>query len=216
MAGEAVALYDCAVHAYVLMTNHLHLLVTPGSQQSLPRAMQALGRRYVRHVNAAQRRTGTLWEGRYRAAPVDSEAYFLACCRYIELNPVRAGIVLHAGDYRWSSYRAHAFGTADSLVRGHPLYRRLGRSPAERRRAYRALFGPTLDPGFVDQLRTATKADGRSVISASSGSWPRRSAGAPRPCRVDGTANPLTNPHQIYSDPYFRYSRPLFSLAILL
>ena len=154
--AEAAAVHDCAVHAYVLMTNHLHLLVTPGSRQSLPRTMQALGRRYVRHVNAASRRTGTLWEGRYRAAPIDSEAYFLACCRYIELNPARAGIVAHPDDYRWSSYRAHALGTADYLVRDHALYRGLGRSAADRRGAYRALFGPPLDPAFLDELRAAT------------------------------------------------------------
>jgi putative transposase len=91
--AEAAAAHDCAVHAYVLMTNHLHLLLTPGNETSLPGTMQSLGRRYVRHINAARRRTGTLWEGRYRAAPIDSEAYFLACCRYIELNPVRAGMV---------------------------------------------------------------------------------------------------------------------------
>ena len=154
--AEAAAVHDCAVHAYVLMTNHLHLLVTPGSRQSLPRTMQALGRRYVRHVNAASRRTGTLWEGRYRAAPIDSEAYFLACCRYIELNPVRAGIVAHPDDYRWSSYRAHARGAADALVRDHALYRGLGRSAADRRGVFRALFGPTLDPAFLDELRAAT------------------------------------------------------------
>ena len=154
--AEAAAVHDCAVHAYVLMTNHLHLLVTPGSRQSLPRTMQALGRRYVRHVNAASRRTGTLWEGRYRAAPIDSEAYFLACCRYIELNPARAGIVAHPDDYRWSSYRAHARGAADTLVRDHALYRGLGRSAADRRGVYRALFGPTLDPAFLDELRAAT------------------------------------------------------------
>jgi putative transposase len=117
--GEAAAAHDCAVHAYVLMTNHLHLLVTPGNQSSLPRTMQALGRRYVRYVNATSRRSGTLWEGRYRAAPIDSEAYFLACCRYIELNPVRAGMVVDPGDYAWSSYRAHALGAADLLV-GRP------------------------------------------------------------------------------------------------
>ena len=88
--AEAAAEYGCLIHAYVLMTNHVHLLVTPERAESLPRTMQSLGRRYVRAINAAQRRSGTLWEGRYRAAPIDSEAYFLACCRYIELNPVRA------------------------------------------------------------------------------------------------------------------------------
>ncbi len=93
--AEAAARAGCAIHAYVLMTNHVHLLATPARADSLPRMMQLLGRRYVRHVNAAYRRSGTLWEGRYRAAPIDSEAYFLACCRTIELNPVRAGMVDH-------------------------------------------------------------------------------------------------------------------------
>ena len=154
--AEAAAAHDCAVHAYVLMTNHLHLLLTPGNETSLPGTMQSLGRRYVRHINTARRRTGTLWEGRYRAAPIDSEAYFLACCGYIELNPVRAGMVVHPGDYVWSSFRAHAFGAADALVRDHALYRGLGRSAAERRGAYRALFEPPVDAAFLDRLRAAT------------------------------------------------------------
>ena len=124
--AEAAAEYGCLIHAYVLMTNHVHLLVTPERAESLPRAMQSLGRRYVRAINAAQRRSGTLWEGRYRAAPIDSEAYFLACCRYIELNPVRACMVAHPADYRWSSYRAHAHGAEDALVSDHPLYHALG------------------------------------------------------------------------------------------
>ena len=154
--AEAAAAYGCAVHAYVLMTNHVHLLVTPETAESLPRAMQSLGRRYVRHVNFRHRRTGTLWEGRYRAAPIDSEAYFLACCRYIELNPVRAGMAAHPRDYPWSSWRAHAAGAADPLVSDHPLYRALGRSAAERQKEYRALFRPALDPEFVEALRGAT------------------------------------------------------------
>jgi putative transposase len=154
--GEAAAEYGCAIHAYVLMTNHVHLLVTPRKAESLPRAMQSLGRRYVRHVNALYRRTGTLWEGRYRAAPIDSEAYFLACCRYIEMNPVRAGMAAHPRDYPWSSWRAHALGAADALVSEHALYRALGRSAAERQKEYRALFRQALDTGFVDALRQAT------------------------------------------------------------
>src|SRR5258707_14582744 len=111
--AEAAVQYGCAVHAYVLMTNHVHLLVTPARETSLPRTMQSLGRRYVRHINAIRRRTGTLWEGRYRAAPIDSEAYFLACSRYVELNPVRASMVGHPRQYRWSSYRSHALGADD-------------------------------------------------------------------------------------------------------
>ena len=88
--AETAEEYGLAVHAYVLMTNHVHLLATPADADSLPRTMQSLGRRTVRYVNARRRRTGTLWEGRYRAAPIDTEEYFVACCRYIELNPVRA------------------------------------------------------------------------------------------------------------------------------
>jgi putative transposase len=152
----AAADHGCSIHAYVLMTNHVHLLVTPKHAAGLPRMMQSLGRRYVRHVNATYRRTGTLWEGRYRAAPIDSEAYFFACCRYIELNPVRAGMVEHPREYSWSSYRAHALGAADALVSGHPLYRALGTAADERQRAYRALFRPSLEAGFVDALRAAT------------------------------------------------------------
>ncbi len=138
------------------MTNHVHLLVTPRDENSLPRMMQSLGRRYVRHINGLYRRSGTLWEGRYRAAPIDSEAYFLACCRYIELNPVRAGMVDHPRAYRWSSYRAHADGAAAALLGEHAIYRALGRGGEARRKAYRALFRGALDGEFVAALRAAT------------------------------------------------------------
>jgi putative transposase len=148
--------YGCAIHAYVLMTNHVHLLVTPKTAESLPRAMQSLGRRYVRYINWTYRRTGTLWEGRYRAAPIDSEAYFLSCCRYIELNPVRARMASHPRDYPWSSYRAHAHGESDALISDHPLYRHLGRSATERQKAYRELFRAKLGDDVLDAIRTAT------------------------------------------------------------
>ncbi len=154
--AEAAAEYGCVLHAYVLMTNHVHLLATPKKKESLPRLMQSLGRRYVRYINDEYGRTGTLWEGRYRAAPIDSDEYFLACCRYIELNPVRARMVGHPRDYAWSSYAAHALGKPDELVGDHPLFRRLGRSIAERQRAYRALFRSKLDEAFIDDLRAAT------------------------------------------------------------
>jgi putative transposase len=154
--SAAATAYGCAIHAYVLMTDHVHLLVTPDRADSLPRMMQSLGRRYVRHVNFVYRRTGTLWEGRYRAAPIDSEAYFLACCRYIELNPVRAGMATHPREYSRSSWRAHALGVRDKLVTDHPLYRALGRTAAERQKEYRALFRPALDPAFG---RGATRRD---------------------------------------------------------
>ena len=154
--AEAAGRYFCRIHAYVLMTNHVHLLVTPQDEDSLPRMMQSLGRRYVRHVNFVYRRSGTLWEGGYRAAPIDSETYFLACCRTIELNPVRAGMVDHPRAYRWSSYRAHADGAADALLSEHAIYRALGRGGEARRKAYRALFRGALDGEFVAAPRAAT------------------------------------------------------------
>jgi putative transposase len=154
--AAAAAEYGCAIHAYAFMPNHVHLLVTPRRADSLPRTLQSLGRRYVRHVNARRGRSGTLWEGRYRAAPIDSAAYLLACCRYIELNPVRAGKVAHPRDYPWSSWRANALGAADAVVASHPLYRALGHSAAERQKEYRASFRRALDAAFVDALRAAT------------------------------------------------------------
>jgi putative transposase len=155
--ADAAAAHGCAIHVYVLMTNHVHLLVTPSGADSVPRAMQSLGRRYVRHVNARNRRTGTLWEGRYRATAIDCEAYFLACSRYIELNPVRARMVAHPGDYVWSSYRAHVGEASDRLVSGHEIYDRLGATPAMRAVEYQALFQTPLEADFVEGLRAATQ-----------------------------------------------------------
>jgi putative transposase len=171
--------HGCAIHAYVLMTNHVHLLLTPARADSLPRLMQSLGRRYVRYVNDAHRRTGTLWEGRYRAAPIDSEAYLLACCRYIELNPMRARMVRSPRDYRWSSYRANALGAADPLVRPHALYLTLGRSGGTpiarcsasgwRKSSSRICARPPM-------------AAGRSATKPSSAASPRPPGAAPSPC----------------------------------
>jgi len=148
--------YGCAIHAYVLMTNHVHLLLTPSTAESLPGMMQSLGRRYVRMINARYRRTGTLWEGRYKAAPLDSDAYFFACCRYIELNPVRAKMARDPRDYPYSSYGANALGEADALVRRHSLFARLGPDAEAQQEAYRALFREELDERFADNLRAAT------------------------------------------------------------
>ncbi len=156
--GEAAGHAGCTIHAYVLMTNHVHLLVTPEAAAGVPAMMQALGRRYVRHFNRTYRRTGTLWEGRYRATAIDSEAYLLACQRYIELNPVRAGMVADAAGYRWSSHAANAGGAGDALIRPHPLYLALGAIAAARQAAYRALFDTALDDDFIAELRAATKA----------------------------------------------------------
>jgi len=140
----------CSIHAYVLMTNHVHLLVTPDSADALSRMMQQLGRRYVRYVNDAQGRTGTLWEGRFRASVIDSETYFLRCCCYIELNPVRADIAGTPDAYPWSSYRCHGLGSPDPLVRPHDQLERLGTDPETRQSAYRDLIRTELK---LDELR---------------------------------------------------------------
>lgn len=138
----ARAARDCAcdVHAYVLMTNHVHLLVTPHLPMAIAELMQSLGRRYVPYVNHVRGRTGTLWEGRYKASLVATGSYLWACYRYIELNPVRAGLVRHPADFRGSSYRANALGEPDALVTPHAAYFALGRDAEERRAAYRASF----------------------------------------------------------------------------
>lgn len=143
----------CAVHAYVLMTNHVHLLMTPRASGQIARVMQALGRRYVRYVNDRYRRTGTLWEGRYKACLVDGESYLLRCYRYIELNPVRARMVASPADYPWSSYASNALAVASPLIRPHPSYVGLGPGPAERCEAYRALVEQAIVPDELDSVR---------------------------------------------------------------
>lgn len=130
----------CAVHAYVLMTNHVHLLLSPERSESVGRLFQSLGRHYVRYVNETYRRHGGLWEGRYRGNVIDSEAYLLLCMRYIERNPVRAGMVDHPASYRWSSYTANALGVSNAILTAHAEYVALGRLPDDRQSAYRGLF----------------------------------------------------------------------------
>ncbi|HRJ53900.1 MAG TPA: transposase [Candidatus Thiothrix moscowensis] len=154
---QACDKHGCDVHAYVLMTNHVHLLVTPHKEDSLAKAMQMVGRYYVQYFNKTYQRTGTLWEGRYKATLIDSETYALTCYRYIEMNPVRAqGMAEHPAEYPWSSYRFNALGKADSLVVPHPMYERLGANPAQQQQAYRDLFNTLLDATTLDQIREAT------------------------------------------------------------
>jgi putative transposase len=150
---EIALTLNCGVHAYVLMTNHVHLLATPRASGDLGRMMQALGRRYVRYVNDRYGRTGSLWEGRYKANLVDSERYLLACQRYIELNPVRAGMVDHPGEHVWSSYRHHALGEHDPLVQSHAAYGALGRDAIARREAYRRLVAEALADEEIAAIR---------------------------------------------------------------
>jgi putative transposase len=144
------------IHAWVLMTNHVHLLVSAEQPGATGRMMKALGQRYVQYFNRSYRRSGTLWEGRYRSCPTEAESYLLTCQRYIELNPVRAGMVSHPAEYRWSSYRANALCEADPLVVPHALYITLGATDPERANAYRELFRHELDPGVIDEIRSAT------------------------------------------------------------
>ena len=149
-------LTGCRIHAYVLMTNHVHLLLTARESQGPGALMKALGQRYVQYVNRTYQRSGTLWEGRFRSCLAQDEGYLLGCMRYIELNPVRAGMVAHPAEYRWSSYRANAQGEASALLSGHPVYLGLGPDAAQREAAYRELFRYQLDPGLVDSIRRAT------------------------------------------------------------
>ncbi|HCX80856.1 MAG: transposase [Curvibacter sp. RIFCSPHIGHO2_12_FULL_63_18] len=131
--------HQVAVHAFVLMDNHFHLLATPPTDEALPKMMQTLGRSYVRYFNDRHQRTGTLWEGRYKSTLIESERYLLACMAYIDLNPVRAGLVTNAADYAWSSYAHYAGIRADKLLTPHPLVWSLGNTPFAREAAYAQL-----------------------------------------------------------------------------
>jgi len=154
---RAAHTHRVSVHAYVLMTNHLHLLVTPSLPMSVPKMMQSLGRIYVAYFNGRYGRTGTLWDGRYKAAIVEDERYLLSCMRYIELNPVRAQIVESPSEYRWSSFRANACGGVDKLVSPHPIYEAMGESPEARRTAYQELVGSAVPQDDVNEIRDATQ-----------------------------------------------------------
>ena len=153
---EQASKFGCHIHAYCLMTNHVHLLITPGRQDSTGLMMKHLGQRYVQYINRTYRRSGTLWEGRFKSCLAQSEHYVLACYRYIELNPVRAGMVEHPADYPWSSYRFNGQGMANTPLSQHPLYKALGQSNEERCRQYRELFQAHLAPELIDAIRQAT------------------------------------------------------------
>jgi putative transposase len=154
---KAATRYGCAVHAYVFMTNHVHLLMTPTTESGPAKFMQSVGRRYVRYINAVYGRTGTLWEGRYKSSIIDTERYLMACSRYIELNPVRAAMVGHPREYFWSSYRANAVDGSDVLITPHELYERLGAGDIERRHCYAALFDGLIDEALLSKIRSATE-----------------------------------------------------------
>ncbi len=145
----------CVLHAYALMTNHVHLLVTPSKAEAVPKLLISLGRRYVQYINRQYRRTGTLWDSRYKSSLVEPESYLLACQRYIELNPVRAAMVDDPAHYRWSSYRTNGLGITDPSLTPHPLYLALGQEARTRQAAYRALFRAQLDHEAIEDIRLA-------------------------------------------------------------
>ena len=156
--AEFASRHGCAVHAYVLMTNHVHLLLTPAEKGAVAALLQDLGRKYVRVINSIHGRTGTLWEGRFKSSLVDTEKYLLICHRYIELNPVRAGMVADPAAYSWSSHLRYARGQVSSLLTAHCVYDALGANDTERQAAYRSLFAADLDARAVDRIRDATNA----------------------------------------------------------
>ena len=148
--------FGCAIHAYVLMTNHVHLLVTPRTIDSVSLMMKHLGQRYVQYFNRSYERSGTLWEGRFKSCLIESSAYLFFCYRYIELNPVRAKMVLCPQEYRWSSFGTNALGKTSSLITHHEEYLNLGGTESERRNSYRSMFGDELSSEKLDGIRRAT------------------------------------------------------------
>lgn len=152
---KSAADWHCAIHAYVLMTNHVHILVTSEKPDGIARMMQSIGRRYVQYINRSYRRTGSLWEGRFKSSLVQAEEYLLTCMRYIELNPVRANMVNDPAQYRWSSYRHNGLGQADGRIAPHSLYLSLGKEKAVRLDEYRGLFRSELDDAALADIRLA-------------------------------------------------------------
>jgi putative transposase len=149
--------HRCGIHAYVFMDNHVHMLVTPADIHGPAKFMQSFGDSYALYFNRNNKRTGTLWEGRYKSHPVETERYFYDCSRYIEMNPVRAMMAPHPGAYPRSSFLHNAMGVTDSLVTPHPLYESLGQSELGRRLAYQELFKHHLDSKVCDAIRRAMR-----------------------------------------------------------
>jgi len=155
--NKAAQKYQCEIHAYVLMTNHVHLLVTPQAEESISKMMQSIGRYYVQYFNKENKRTGTLWEGRYKATLIDTTQYLLTCMRYIELNPVRAkGMVNQPVKYPWSSYLSNATGKFNLLLTPQLEYKRLGKTERERQSAYKKLFKAKIPEATIESIREST------------------------------------------------------------
>ncbi len=158
LMDELAPSYGCAIHAYVLMTNHVHLLLTPSRVDGASMIMKHIGQRFVQYMNRKYQRSGPMFEGRFRSCLVESEAYLLACHRYIEMNPVRAGMVDHPSRYGWSSYRSNAEGLASDIIVPHPLYLALAEDPAGRQARYRGMFELPQSAEELRRIRDATRA----------------------------------------------------------
>jgi len=170
---EGSLLYRVDIHAYVLMTNHVHLLMTPQETGAISSMIQSVARRYVGYYNERYTRTGTLWEGRFHSSAVTTDRYFLTCHRYIDMNPVRACISRNPGDYAWSSHRHYAFGKADSMLTPHPVILGMAEDPARRQEAYRALFEEDFSENDLNQIRECAQRN--APIGE-----PKRKGGRPR------------------------------------
>ena len=155
LLSEFAPRHECQLHAYALMPNHVHLLLTPDNDHSASRMMKAVGERYVRAFNKRHKRTGTLWEGRFKSSIVESDRYLFTLYRYIEMNPVRAGLVAHPAQYPWSSYLANAEGAESALITPHPQYLAMAESFQDRRDAYRAMFAQDLPAEDLREIRDA-------------------------------------------------------------
>ena len=153
--GAALRDHECQLHAYVLMTNHVHLLITPKRAIDVPRLIMSIGRRYVQYFNRTYKRTGTLWDSRYKSSLIHADTYLLTCMRYIELNPVRAAMVEDPLHYRWSSYRHNALGQPDAHLTAHAVYDAIATNDKARQAAYRNLFRAALETDAVDDIRLA-------------------------------------------------------------
>jgi putative transposase len=192
--------YSVSIHAYVLMSNHVHLLATPTSPNGISRLMQAVGGGYVRSFNASQNRTGTLWDGRFFSSLVGSDHYLWSCHRYIELNPVRAGIVSQPGGFRWSSHGRNAYGRPDPAVTPHAQYLALSRSASDACAAYRSMFESVLDQSAIAEIRRSLRTerayadeDFLDRVEGMAGRSPRpRGRGRPRAAAPNG-AEDLNN-----------------------
>jgi putative transposase len=160
MLGDASTRHRLEIHTYALMKNHVHLLVTPRTTQAIEKTMQVVGGRYARHFNDRYARTGALFEGRYRSMVIDTERYWFACMRYVEMNPVRAGLVSRPEAYYWTSYAANGLGAPDALLTPHPLYLGLATVPAERQRCWRAICATACPDEELARVRSAVHSGG--------------------------------------------------------